>query len=95
MESWNIAVQLNYINRTGAVIKKIRNGKSYDDSSGCMIPNIDLIKMLYFSGTINFYRLPPESIINVLKQYFIGFEVVSFDSVDSSVIKNVILEILR
>jgi hypothetical protein len=48
MESCSIAVQLNYIKRTGAVINKIRNGKSYDDSSGCMIPNVDLIKMFYY-----------------------------------------------
>jgi hypothetical protein len=95
MESCSIAVQLNYIKRTGAVINKIRNGKSYDDSSGCMIPNVDLIKMFYYKDIFNFYRLSPETIIIILKQYFLGFEGISFELVDADVIKNVILEILK
>lgn len=93
MENYNIT--LNYIKRTGTYISKIRTGKSYDDTSGCFIPNTDLIKLLYYKDIVNFYRLSAEQIIYVLRQYFVGFEDITFDSVDSSVIKNVILEILK
>jgi hypothetical protein len=60
-----------------------------------MIPNVDLIKMFYYKDIFNFYRLSPETIIIILKQYFLGFEGISFELVDADVIKNVILEILK
>ena len=43
-----IMEKLNYIKRTGMYVDKLRNGKTYDDQSGCMINNADMLRRMIF-----------------------------------------------
>lgn len=91
----DIMEKLNYIKRTGMYVDKLRNGKTYDDQSGCMINNADMLRRMHFSDLYNFHRLSPSSIIDILRTNFCGFESLTTGIVDEKIIKCVILEIVN
>ncbi len=83
---------LNFIERTGYYIKKLRTGSSYDDESGLFVENSTLIKILY-NTTYNFRTMSSYSVMLVLRRYFLGFEHLSPEWADIDAIKYAVVEL--
>ena len=82
-----------YVERTGELIHKLRNGSSYDDETGLMIPNKELLRMLY-AFDYNFRVINSYKVLSILREYIIGFENVTSDSVDVDSIKYAVIELI-
>lgn len=88
----NKKLTLCYIESTSKYIKKLREGYSYDDSSGCMVENSLLLQILN-ATQYNFRLMSSFGVMVILKKYILGFERITPSDADIDAIKYVVCEL--